>query len=305
MIRSGNEELPAGPIRRWFQFSEANVGASLAISYLVFSLIFWAYPFVWLLVLSASEWRFFGTPVFAGLQNLYIVLIDAEFWRSMWNVIRFMAYYIPIVLVSSLAFAFGLKHIGRGKAFIALCFLLANISSGVAYSLVFSKIFSVTGPINRFLLEWFGFTIPWFTSPSFAMLSISIVVTWKYVGYYGLILYSGLNSIPKEIYDAANLDNTPPLRRLFKITLPMINAQFIMVIIFAITVSFGIFTEPYMITGGGPLDSTNMPQVVMYETAFKRLQPSWAALMSIIIALSSYSLIKIVRMVFERDVKLA
>jgi multiple sugar transport system permease protein len=137
------------------------------------------------------------------------------------------------------------------------------------------------------------------------MLSISIVVTWKYVGYYGLILYSGLNSIPKEIYDAADLDNTPPLRRLLKITIPMINAQFIMVVIFAITVSFGIFTEPYMITGGGPLESTNMPQVVMYETAFKRLQPSWAALMSIIIALASYSLIKIVRLIFERDVKLA
>lgn len=305
MPETENSVRPLGVVQKWFKFSEANIGASLAISYLVFSLIFWAYPFVWLLILSVSEWRFFGIPEFSGLNNFYIVMQDVEFWRSLWNVVRFLGYYLPIVLVSSIAFAFGLQYIGRGKAFIALSFLLANVSSGVAYSLVFSKLFSITGPINHFLLEWFGFSIPWFTSPTFAMLSISLVVTWKYVGYYGLILYSGLNSIPKEIYDAAKLDNTPPLKRLFKVTLPMINAQLIMVLIFAITVSFGIFTEPYMITGGGPLESTNMPQVVMYETAFKRLQPSWAALMSVIIATASYTLIKLVRLLFERDVTIA
>jgi multiple sugar transport system permease protein len=183
--------------------------------------------------------------------------------------------------------------------------LLAHISSGVAYSLVFTKIFSSTGPFNSFLFEWFGFKIPWLTSPTMAMLSISLVVTWKYVGYYGLILYSGLVAIPKEIYDAARLDNAPPLTRLFRITLPMINAQLIMVVVFAVIVSFGIFTEPYLMTGGGPLESTTTPLLVMYETAFMRLQPNRAALMSIIIAVASYLVIKLIRKFLERDVELA
>lgn len=284
--------------------TEAQVGAAIAIGFLLYNLVFWAYPFLWLAILSLSDWRFFGTPNFAGLDNLFFILQDPEFWNSMWNVARFLLLYIPIVLTCSLAFAFGLQFIGRGKAFIALCFLLANISSGVAYSLVFTKIYSSTGPLNSFLFEYFGFKIPWLTSPTFAMLAITLVVTWKFVGYYGLILYSGLLAIPKEIYDAATLDNASGFKRLFKITLPMLNAQIIMVLVFAITVGFGIFTEPFMMTGGGPLDSTNMPQIVMYETAFKRLEPSRAALMAIIIATASYLLIKLVRKIFEKNVEI-
>lgn len=283
---------------------ESQIGGALAISFLLFNIIFWAYPFIWMAILAVSDWRFFDVPTFTGLKNFFIVMEDPEFWRSFWNVIRFMGYYIPIVLICSLAFAFGLQHIGRGKVFIALCFLLAHISSGVAYSLVFSKIYSSTGPLNTFILEWFGFTIPWLSNPSMAMLSISLVVTWKYVGYYGLILYSGLMAIPEEIYDAAKLDNTPPITRLFRVTLPMINVQLVMVLIFAVTVAFAIFTEPYMMTGGGPAESTNMPMLVMYETAFSRLQPGRAALMAIIIAIASYVVIKIMRKIIEKDVRL-
>jgi multiple sugar transport system permease protein len=281
---------------------EARVGLYLASAYLLFNVVFWVYPFAWVAILSFSDWRFFGAPSFTGLKTFFSVLETPEFWLSMWNVVRFMGFYLPIVLVCSLAFAFGLKHVGRGKAFIALCFLLANISSGVAYSLVFLKIFSETGPVNNFLFEWFGFRVPWLSDPTMAMLSISLVVTWKYVGYYGLILYSGLLAIPDEINDAATLDQASPVTKLFKVTLPMINAQLVMVIVFAVIVAFGIFTEPYMITEGGPLQSTTMPQLVIFETAFRRLQPSHAALMGIIIAVCSYCVIKLIRKLIEKDV---
>ncbi|PCI60814.1 MAG: sugar ABC transporter permease [Gammaproteobacteria bacterium] len=286
------------------QMNEAKIGAAIAIGFLLFNAIFWLYPFVWLAIMAVSEWRFFDAPVFSGLTNLNYVLQDPEFWNSFWNVVRFMAYFIPIVLISSLAFAFGLQHLGRGKVFVALCFLLAYISSGVAYSLVFTKVFSETGPINLFLLDWLGYTIPWLSSPTMAMFSVSLVITWKFVGYFGLIFYSGLNAIPKEIYDAAKLDNCSAFTTLFKVTLPMINAQLIMVLIFAITVAFSIFTEPYMMTGGGPMESTNMPQLVMYETAFKRLQPGRAALMAIILAGVSYLVVRVVRKLFERDLEI-
>jgi len=284
---------------------ESQIGALLTSTYLIYTLIFWVYPFAWLVILSFAEWRFIGTPKFAGLDNFYIILKNGEFWNSMWNVVRFLGFYLPIVFVSSLAFAFGLKRVRVGKAFIALSFLLANVSSGVAYSLVFSKVFSLTGPVNTFLNNTFGITIPWFSNPNFAMLSISLVVTWKFVGYYGLILYSGLVNIPTEIHEAATLDKTGPLTRLFCVTLPMINAQLVLVFVLALTIAFGIFTEPYLITGGGPLESTNMPMVVMYETAFNRLQPAWAALMTIIVAVAAYLVIKVFRMLFEKDVELS
>lgn len=288
----------------FLKLKDKHVGSILAASYLGYTSIFWFYPFIWLAVLSLTEWRFVGIPTFNGLNNFILVMKDPLFWKSMLNVLRFLMYYLPIVFIASFLFAFGLQKLKYGRTFVGLSFLLANVSSGVAYSIVFSKIFSQDGPLNTFLHDWFGFTLPWLTSPDLAMLSIALVVTWKFVGYYGLILFSGLNSIPKEIYSAATLDNTGPIKRLFHITLPMINPQLIMVLVLAITVSFGIFTEPYLITGGGPLNSTTTPMIVMYETAFMKMQPSWAATMSIFIALTSFGIILIVRKLLERKVEI-
>ncbi|WP_028862459.1 carbohydrate ABC transporter permease [Psychromonas aquimarina] len=283
---------------------ESAQGGLIASTYMGYSLVFWIFPFVWLLILTFSDWQFIGTPSFSGLDNFFNVIQDPLFWKSMKNVFRFLMYYLPMVIFASLFFALGLKKIKYGKSFIALSFLLANVSSGVAYSIVFSKLFSDTGPINDFMNSVFGFTIPWFTNPDFAMFSIAIVITWKFVGYYGLIFYSGLVSIPKEIYDAAELDQTGPVKRLFKITLPLMNAQIIMVVVLAITVAFGIFTEPYLITGGGPLESTTTPMVVMYEAAFQRMEPSWAATMSIFVAIISFGLIWLLRKLFEKNIEI-
>jgi len=275
--------------------------ASLWIGY---SAVFWFYPLIWLLILSVTHWQFIGAPKFIGMGNFIGVVQDKLFWRSMLNVFRFLLYYIPIVFIASMLFAAGLQKIRYGKAFIALSFLLANISSGVAYSIVFSKMFSEYGPVNAFLREIFGITVPWFTSPDCAMLSIALIVTWKFVGYYGLILYSGMQAIPKDIYSAAVLDKTGRFRRVWSITVPMMNPQIVMVMVLAITVAFSIFTEPYLITGGGPLNSTTSPMVVMYEVAFQQMKPSWAAMMSIIVAACSFLTIWLFRRLCEKNIEI-
>lgn len=282
-----------------------HAGNWIAAGFVLFNLVFWLYPSLWLALLSLSDWRFFGDLGISGMKNFIYVLNDREFWAAFRNVGRFLLFYVPMSLVASLAFAMGLRHVGRGKSFIVLCFLLAYVSSGVSYSLVFSKVFSDTGPLNGFLLQHFGVTVPWLTTPSMALFSVSLVITWKFVGYYGLILYSGLTAIPKEVYDAARLDHSGRLKTLFSITLPMLNAQIITVLVLAITVAFAVFTEPYVLTGGGPMNSTTMPQLVMYETAFQRLRPGHAAVMAILTALASYAVIVLVRRLFEREVKTA
>lgn len=286
-----------------FALKESTLGGLVASSYLGYSLLFWFYPIFWLCVLSVTDWKFIGLPTFSGLRNFLAVLHDPLFWRAMRNVFHFLLYYLPVVFSASLLFAFGLKKIRYGKAFIALSFLLANVSSSVAYSVVFSKLFSESGPINALLQQLCGVSVPWFTSPDVAMLSIALIVTWKFVGYYGLIFYSGLITLPKEIEDAAALDHAGPCKRLFYVTLPMMNAQIVMVLVLAISVAFALFTEPYLITGGGPLDSTTTPMVVMYEAAFRRLRPGWAAMMSIIVALVSFGLIWLLRRLLEKNIE--
>ena len=283
---------------------DSRTGGLLASTWIGYSLLFWFYPLTWLMVLSVTQWQFIGIPRFSGLQNLLGVVNDALFWSSMWNICRFLMWYIPIVFIVSLLFAAGLRRIKYGKSFIALSFLLANISSGVAYSIVFSKLFSEYGPVNQFLRESIGISVPWFTNPDCAMLSIALIVTWKFVGYYGLILYSGMQAIPNDIYSAAMLDKTGRFKQGWAITLPMMNPQIVMVMVLAITVAFSIFTEPYLITGGGPLNSTTSPMVVMYEAAFQNMKPTWAATMSIIVAGCSFLAIWVFRKLFEKNIEI-
>lgn len=283
---------------------DSRTGGLLASTWIGYSLLFWFYPLAWLIVLSVTQWQFIGMPRFSGLQNLLGVVNDALFWTSMWNICRFLMWYIPIVFIASLLFAAGLRRIKYGKSFIALSFLLANISSGVAYSIVFSKLFSEYGPVNQFLRESIGVSVPWFTNPDCAMLSIALIVTWKFVGYYGLILFSGMQAIPNDIYSAAMLDKTGRFKQGWAITLPMMNPQIVMVMVLAITVAFSIFTEPYLITGGGPLNSTTSPMVVMYEAAFQNMKPTWAATMSIIVAGCSFLAIWGFRKLFEKNIEI-
>jgi multiple sugar transport system permease protein len=273
--------------------------------YIIFTLLFFVFPAVWMVVLVFSKWNFLGTPKWDGIHNIIRVFTDDIFWISVWNVFKFMVIYIPMVFISSVLFALGLKKLKFGVFFVAMCFFIAQAAPGVGYSIVFKNIFSPTGPINGFLFYYFNFTIPWFTSPTLSMVSIAIMVTWKFVGFYGIILYSGMNAIPQPIYEAAEVDGSSKLRTLFKITIPLLNPQLVMIMVLAITLGFGIFTEVYMITSGGPLNTTMMPMLVMYNTAFRKLDPTFSATMAIVVAIISYITIIVTRKIIEREVTIA
>ncbi|MDI3473476.1 MAG: multiple sugar transport system permease protein [Thermotogaceae bacterium] len=286
------------------KFKEALIGWQFSGIYLIYAAIFWGYPFVWLLILAFSRWKFFGKPKPAGFDNFIRLFQDPIFWRIFWNTINFMVYFIPMVVLGSFLFALALSKIKYFRTFFTLSFLVANVSSGVAYSILFSNLFSETGPVNSFLYKVFGFTIPWFSDPQLALLSIAIIVTWKFIGYYGLILFAGIQAIPKSLYEAAELDGASKWIQFWKITVPLVNPALTTVLVFAINLTFGIFTEPYMITGGGPMRRTLTFLLHIYTTAFQRMNPSYAAALAIITGALSYGCVILVRKLVEREVNL-
>ena len=99
---------------------ESRTGGLLASTWIGYSLLFWFYPLAWLVVLSVTRWQFIGMPQFTGLQNIIGVLHDALFWTSMWNICRFLMWYIPIVFITALLVAAGLPRINFGRGYIAL-----------------------------------------------------------------------------------------------------------------------------------------------------------------------------------------
>ncbi|HPI16292.1 MAG TPA: sugar ABC transporter permease [Mesotoga sp.] len=284
---------------------EAIKGWSLSGMYLVYTAIFWGYPFVWLIILALSKWNFLTPRKFIWFDNFIKLFQDELFWRVFINTFNFMLYFIPIVIGFSLLFALGLKRVRLFRTFFILAFLVANVSSGVSYSIIFQKLFAVNGPLNDLTRALFGVTIPWFSSPQLATLSIAIMVTWKFIGYYGLIFFSGLQAIPQSLYEAAELDGAGKWTKFFKITVPLLNPSIVMVLVLSLTLTFGIFTEPFLITGGGPMRTTYTFQMLIYSTAFQKINPGYASSLAIVVALLSYGCVLLTRKLVEREVELA
>jgi multiple sugar transport system permease protein len=292
-------------VKKRLKTVEAIKDWSLSGMYLVYTAIFWGYPFVWLIILALSKWNFLTPRRFIWFDNFIKLFQDELFWRVFINTFNFMLYFIPIVISFSLLFALGLKRVKLFRTFFILAFLVANVSSGVSYSIIFQKLFAVNGPVNDLTRALFGVTIPWFSSPQLATLSIAIMVTWKFIGYYGLIFFSGLQAIPQSLYEAAELDGAGKWTKFFKITVPLLNPSIVMVLVLSLTLTFGIFTEPFLITGGGPMRTTYTFQMLIYSTAFQKINPGYASSLAIVVALLSYGCVLLTRKLVEREVELA
>lgn len=278
-------------------------GWSLSGIYWIYAAVFWGYPFVWLVILALSKWNFLSPRQTVWFDNFIRLFRDPLFWTVTWNTFRFMIYFMPMVLGLSILLATAFSRAKRFRTFFALSFLIANVSSGVAYSIIFTQLFSSNGPVNNFFYNTFGFVIPWFTDPNWAMFSIAIMVTWKFMGYYALIFLAGIQAIPRALYEAADLDGANGWTKFWKITLPLLNPSIVMVMVLAITLAFGLFTEPFMITGGGPLNSTQTFMMIVYTDAFQKYQPGYAATISIVAAGLSFALIWLTRKLVERKVE--
>ncbi len=281
---------------------EARFGWGIILTYLGYTSLFWGYPFVWMFILTFSRWNFIGKIRFVGIQNFQRIFLDPTFWRIFLNTMTFLAYLLPMTLIASLLYAFALTKVKYFRSFVVFGFLVANVSSGVAYSIIFSNLFSSTGPVNRIVYALFGVTIPWFSHPQLAVFSICLMITWKFVGYYGLIIYAGLQAIPQSVIEAAKIEGANNRTIFTKIIFPLLNPSLVTVVVLVTTLSFGIFTEPYMITGGGPMQRTMTPLIYMYDTAFRRINPSYATVIALVTALISFGLVMLIKRLFEKEV---
>jgi len=282
-------------------------GWTMITPYIIHQAIFFGYALGWLGYLMFVKWNYLSPPKWVGFDNFIRVLTDEIFWLVLLNTANFMLYFIPISLIAAILLGMAFQRLKYFKTFVVLSFLVANISSGVGYSIVFQKLLSESGPINRFLFDTFNVTIPWFTKPQLALLAIALMVSWKFIGYYGLIFLAGLIAIPKSLYEAAELDGASKWKKFTNITMPLLNPSLVMVLVLQITLSFGIFTEPYLITGGGPMKRTYMFMMYIYENAFRKFTstgPGFASVISIIAAAVSFGSIYLVRKSIEKEVNL-
>ncbi|MFC3882002.1 carbohydrate ABC transporter permease [Bacillus songklensis] len=268
--------------------------------YLLYSIIFFLIPLGWSLYLSFTDWNLIS-PVFEfeGFENFMEALKSPGVHAAFFVTFKFMAVFVPLVITSSIVVALIIHGLPKFKGLYLIGFFLPYLASGVVSSLIVKGFLSYNSPLNEMLRGKFGLDINWLGTPFSALVIVSVIIAWKFTGYYALIITSGLESINKEVYEAAAIDGVSTWQCFWKITLPLLYPAIFTTLILSIGVTFGIFTEVYQLTGGGPNYATNTWQMEIYTQAFMNLQAGYASAVAIIASIVTFISIFIIRKLLE------
>lgn len=277
-------------------------GYGLVLPYVVFFLAFVAYPLVFSLLLVFHRWNIVTPMEWIGLKNFERLFQDPLFLKSIGNTLIFLAIHIPLQIVIALGFATLLNGRFRGRGFFRALYFLPVVVSGVVVTILWRQLYQFDNGLLNTLLGWFGVDpLPWLTDARLAMPSIAIMATWKNVGIYIVLFLAGLQSIPQELYDAADVDGAPAATKFFKITLPMLNPTVVVVIVLSTIGGFSLFIEPYVLTGGGPMQSTLSGMLYIYNQGFYFSHMGYAATLGVVYALIILMVVLVQRRVIEQE----
>ncbi len=268
--------------------------------YLIFSTIFFLVPLVMSIVLVFFDWNLISpNKVFVGLKNFAEALTSVRVWNALLVSFKFLITFVPGVIAVSICLASIVNALPRFKSLFAVGYFLPYLASGVALSLFVRGILSYTSPINTFLRSTFGSSPSWLRDPTLAVIVITAMIIWKMSGYYALIILSGLQGIPHDIYEAASLDGANSWRQFWSITIPMLYPALYTILIMAVGLVFGIFTEPYVLTNGGPQLATQTWQLEIYYQAFSLFRSGYGATVALLNAVITFVTIWIIRRIAE------
>ncbi len=256
--------------------------APALIHLLVFALI----PILFAFYISLHKWHLFiPGREFVGFTNYTNIFSnDPVFWNALKNTAVFVALTVPIGIILSLAIASLLNTRIRGTNFFRTIYFLPVVVSTVAISIAWQWTFHLEFGLLNYFLSFFGIQkINWLQSTVGAMLAIVIVTTWKGLGYQIIIFLAGLQGIPQHLYEAAEVDGASRWKRFWRITLPMLRPTLYFLIITSVISSFQVFTVVYMLTQGGPLESTDVVGYHIYKDAFEDYTMGYASAQAFIL----------------------
>ncbi len=264
-------------------------GESLsALSYLLPSLIgvlvFLAVPVVMVVILSFFRWNLLTAPSFAGLSNYSGIFQYGGVGHSLLVTSYYVLLNIPIQTVLALGLAVLLNRRLHGTGFVRVIAVLPYLATPVAMAVVWNWFFDPsTGAINTVLAQ-VGITGPaWLSSEVLAMPVVAFANIWQYVGYNMLFFLAGLQGIPAALYEASAIDGASKAQQFFSLTLPLLRPTMLFVLVTGFIGSFQVFDTVYVLTGGGPGNSTEVMNSLIYKTAFVGFRIGDAAAMSVVL----------------------
>ena len=264
---------------------EARAGFLFALPWMVGLTIFTIVPLLLTFYIAQTKFQIVGPPKYVGFANYEAMWTDPAVWTSAGNTMFFAAVSVPIKLVMALGLALLLNRITALSGFYRTVFYLPFMMPAVAGSIVFMLLLTPdAGPVN-IALEALGFNPPdWLLDPKAALWTIILLSLWP-LGVETLVFLGGLQNIPKDVSEAADLDSPRGWHKLLWITIPMISPMILFNLVIGIIYSFQIFTQALVVGGttGKPAEATLMYVVVLYRAAFRYFNVGYAAAMATVL----------------------
>lgn len=238
--------------------------------------LFFGLPVLAALVLSLTDFDIYALAHidnlrFVAFDNYINLLRNPLFWSALGNTLYFVVVGVPLSIAVSLGAAILLhSKLGLFKPFFRTAFFAPVVTTVVAVAVIWRYLFHTRYGLVNWVLSWVGIDpVDWLGDPHWAMPTIILFAVWKNFGYNMIIFLAGLQAIPEDLYEAARIDGASPARQFRHITLPILGPVLLMVSILTLAGYFQLFAEPYVITQGGPLQSTVSVLYLMYEEGFK------------------------------------
>ena len=265
-------------------------------------LIFFFIPFFQTILLSFQDYsNSIYSPEMVGLQNYIALFKNPVFYKVMWNTFIYLVVAVPILATVPLVLAILINQKIKFANLYKILIYLPVIVSIVVAAIAFKWLYADQGILNYLVASLGLNSIGWLTDPDFALYSVIFVTIWKGIGYYMIIYLAALMSVPKELYEACDIDGANFITKHLTVTIPHIMPTIALVTTISSISAMKVFAEIYVMTKGGPLNASKTIVYYIYERAFENLDLGFASAMAVVLLgiVMVFSLINI--FCFERN----
>lgn len=286
-------------------FGRSLLGLGFVSPYMAFVAVVFAYPFGFAVWMSFHDYFFTAPNVvvehpFVGFDNYVTVLTDPDVRQSFVNILVFLVINVPLTVFASMVLATALNAKLPMRSFFRAAYYVPYITASVAVVGVWLWLFSSGGLVNQLL----GDLAPepsWLVNETLAMPLIAVFVAWKQLGFFIMLYLAALQNVPKELYESADVDGASTVRKFLSVTVPGVRPATTLVLIVATITGANLFTEPYLLTGGGgPDGSSASPVLLMYQKGIEQGSPDVAAAIGVLLVLFVLAVSLVNRKLTER-----
>jgi multiple sugar transport system permease protein len=282
------------------------VGIALVAPYMIFLGVVFAFPLGFAVWMSFHDYYFTAPGVtvphpFVGFDNYKTILTDPAVLAAFLHVGEFLIINVPLTVALALGLAVALNRAIRFRTFFRAAYYVPYVTASVAVVAVWLFLFSSGGLVNNIL----GPLAPdpsWLVNSFWAMPSIAIFVAWKQLGFFILLYLAALQNVPKELYESASVDGATAWQKFRSVTVPGVRPATALVLLLAIVTGANLFTEPYLLTGGGgPDGASTTPVLLMYQQGIQQGKPDIASAIGVVLVIIVLIIAVVTRRINDRE----